>query len=438
MKQKFKRLQRLDIMYIVLSFQILQYFVYRYIWYTDYAYVNFCDFRLRWYEEAYFLLRIDPVDAINGVNGIVTPDIMAEGGNLPWVYIYNLFLCLPWLQQDTALLVYRIFQNIAVWGLNYLQLRELINTYNVNRLESLFMLVQMLCGMPMIFCLQTGNTGFMIPQLILYQLLTFNKSEKHEWLQIALICMALNKPQIAALYCLIVFIYRPLKTIICGQVSIGIPWIVASVMLKKDPIQLALNFWNQTGKTYNSGVVTGWLNPWIAEGYMSRQTGQLITMGITIAIVSVVSLYNKYLSSNSKITETEAIFKQAALAQILTIGWMYVNKMDYYIVFIAVILLVAIDRVKNEHKISSVDILSASAINIICIQRADAVRMSTGNLGIRVYQNLLIMILWVIWLWQLNIQSKHTEQIKTILRFLIGLAAAVQVIQVCILGITII
>lgn len=72
-------------------------------------YSNFCDFRLRYNEEKYFLLGIDPVDAINGINGIIPMTNMQEGGNLPWVYTYNLLLCLPWLQYDTALLIYRIF-----------------------------------------------------------------------------------------------------------------------------------------------------------------------------------------------------------------------------------------------------------------------------------------------------------------------------------------
>lgn len=116
------------------------------------------------------------------------------------------------------------------------------------------------------------------------------------------------------------------------------------------------------------------------------------------------------------------------MISILTLGWMYVNKMDYYIAFIAVVLAVAVDRMHDKNSIKTVDILLASAINILCIQRADVVRMSTGNLGIRLYQNLLIMILWVIWYAQINMQNKHIRLIKTVLRFLIALAAVIQVI----------
>ena len=428
----------MDLMYLILSCQIIIYFVCRYAWYSSNIYINFCDFRLRYNEETYILSGIDPIDAINGVNGLVPLKNMEEGGNLPWVYIYNMVLCLPWLQQDTALLIYRIIQILIVIQLNALQIRELVSIYNIKKSEQIFMMLQMLGSMCVIFCLQTGNTGFMIPQLILYQILTFNKSSKHEWIQIGLMCISLNKPQIAALYCLLMLIYRPFKTIICGQIFVGIPWLTASLVIKKDPIQLALNFWKQTGKTYNVGVVTGWLNPWIAEGYLDRQTGQLITMTLTVLVIAVIQILNKKKTTQGEITETEAIFKQATLISILTLGWMYVNKMDYYIAFIAVVLAVAVDRMHDKNSIKTVDILLASAINILCIQRADVVRMSTGNLGIRLYQNLLIMILWVIWYAQINMQNKHIRLIKTVLRFLIALAAVIQVIQVYILGIVLV
>ena len=78
---------------------------------------------------------------------------------------------------------------------------------------------------------------------------------------------------------------------------------------------------------------------------------------------------------------------------------MYVNKMDYYIAFIAVILTVIIWK----QQIKVVDIVLASMINIMCIQRIDVVMMGGNNLGLRTYQNLIVMILWILWLIQTNI-----------------------------------
>lgn len=78
---------------------------------------------------------------------------------------------------------------------------------------------------------------------------------------------------------------------------------------------------------------------------------------------------------------------------------MYVNKMDYYIAFIAVILTVIIWK----QQIKVVDIVLASMINIMCIQRIDVVMMGVNNLGLRIYQNLIVMILWILWLIQISI-----------------------------------
>ena len=87
------------------------------------------------------------------------------------------------------------------------------------------------------------------------------------------------------------------------------------------------------------------------------------------------------------------------MISVLTLGWMYVNKMDYYIAFIAVILTVIIWK----QQIKVVDIVLASMINIMCIQRIDVVMMGVNNLGLRIYQNLIVMILWILWLIQINI-----------------------------------
>ena len=345
-----------------------------------------------------------------------------------------MILCVPWMNENQAAWIYQIGQILVVTVLNVQQYKELTNRYKIDKFEQAYLLIQMNFGLCAVFNIQTGNPGFIIPQTILYQLLTFNKSSKHEWVQISLICISLNKPQIAALFILMMLVFKPVKTIICGQIFIGIPWIVQQIIVRENPIQMALNFWRQAGSNYNDGVVAGWLNPWIAEEYIDRQTGQLVTMGITIAVVAAVQIWNKRMLLLGKITETEAIFKQAILISVLTLGWMYVNKMDYYIAFIAVILTVIIWK----QQIKVVDIVLASMINIICIQRIDVVMMGVNNLGLRIYQNLIVMILWILWLIQINInpQSK-LEQFKMIQRTVIVVVTVIQ-IWLAIMGIKIV
>ena len=434
--QMLKKPQKIDKIYLILSCQIILYFTYRFIWYSNNVIINFCDFRLRWRELQYILSGIDPVAVINDTTGQIRKvvDISSEGGSLPWTYIYNMILCLPWMNENQAAWMYQIGQILIVTALNVQQYKELTNRYKINKFEQAYLLIQMNFGLCAVFNIQTGNPGFIIPQTILYQLLTFNKSSEHEWIQISLICISLNKPQIAALFCLMMLVFKPVKTVICGQIFIGIPWIVQQIIVRENPIQMALNFWQQAGSNYNDGVVAGWLNPWIAEGYIGRQTGQLVTMGITIAVVAAVQIWNKRMLLLGKITETEAIFKQAQIIAVLTLGWMYVNKMDYYIAFIAVILTVIIWK----QQIKVVDIVLASMINIMCIQRIDVVMMGVNNLGLRIYQNLIVMILWILWLIQTNInpQSK-LEWVKLIQRTVIVVVTVIQ-IGLAIMGIKIV
>lgn len=434
--QMLKKPQKIDKIYLILSCQIILYFTYRFIWYSNNVIINFCDFRLRWRELQYILSGIDPVAVINDTTGQIRKvvDISSEGGSLPWTYIYNMILCIPWVNENQAAWIYQIGQILIVTALNIQQYKELTNGYKLDKFEQAYLLIQMNFGLCAVFNIQTGNPGFIIPQTILYQLLTFNKSSEHEWIQISLICISLNKPQIAALFCLMMLVFKPVKTVICGQIFIGIPWIVQQIMVRENPIQMALNFWRQAGSNYNDGVVAGWLNPWIAEGYIDRQTGQLVTMGITIAVVVAVQIWNKRMLLLGKIIETEAIFKQAQIIAVLTIGWMYVNKMDYYIAFIAVILTVIIWK----QQIKVVDIVLASMINIMCIQRIDVVMMGVNNLGLRIYQNLIVMILWILWLIQTNIntQSKF-EWVKLIQRTVIIVVTVIQ-IGLAIMGIKIV
>lgn len=424
--QKLKRLQKTDKIYLILSYQIILYFIYRFIWYSNNIVINFCDFRLRWRELQYILQGIDPVVAINDTTGQIQKvvDISSEGGSLPWTYIYNMILCIPWVNENIAAWIYQTVQVILVIALNIGSYRELVDRYKLGRIEQAFLIIQMNFGLCTVFNIKTGNPGFIIPQTILYQILTFNKDSKHEWIQISLVIIGLNKPQIQALYCLMMFIYRPVKTIICGQLFVGVPWIVQQVIVRENPIQMALNFWIQAGSNYNSGVVTGWLNPWIAEGYISRQAGQLVTMGITTAIVIVVQVWNKRKYKQGEITEAEAIFKQAAIISVIALGWMYVNKMDYYIAFIAVIL----TTVMQKQKIKTVDVILASMINILCIQRIDVVMMGTGNLGLRIYQNLIIMILWIVWMIQTTVNPESKQAwVKSVQRSIIIIATAIQI-----------
>lgn len=434
--QKLKKLQKVDKIYLILSCQIILYFTYRFMWYSNNIVIDFCDFRLRWRELQYILSGIDPVAAINDTAGQIRKvvDISSEGGSLPWTYIYNMILCIPWVNENQAAWIYQIGQVVIVTALNIQQYKELTNRYKIDKFEQAYLLIQMNFGLCTVFNIQTGNPGFIIPQTILYQLLTFNKSSEHEWIQISLICISLNKPQIAALFCLMMIIFKPVKTIICGQIFIGIPWIVQQSIVRENPIQMTLNFWKQAGSNYNNGVVAGWLNPWIAEGYIDRQTGQLVTMGITIAVVVAVQIWNKRMLSLGKITETEAIFKQAQIIAVLTLGWMYVNKMDYYIAFIAVILTVII----RKKQIKVIDTVLASMINIMCIQRIDVVMMGVNNLRLRIYQNLIVMILWILWVIQTNInpQSK-LEWVKPIQRTVIVFVTVIQ-IGLAIMGIKIV
>lgn len=406
------------------------------MWYSNNIVIDFCDFRLRWRELQYILSGIDPVAAINDTAGQIRKvvDISSEGGSLPWTYIYNMILCIPWVNENQAAWIYQIGQVVIVTALNIQQYKELTNRYKIDKFEQAYLLIQMNFGLCTVFNIQTGNPGFIIPQTILYQLLTFNKSSEHEWIQISLICISLNKPQIAALFCLMMIIFKPVKTIICGQIFIGIPWIVQQSIVRENPIQMTLNFWKQAGSNYNNGVVAGWLNPWIAEGYIDRQTGQLVTMGITIAVVVAVQIWNKRMLLLGKITETEAIFKQAQIVAVLTLSWMYVNKMDYYIAFIAVILTVIIWK----KQIKVIDTVLASMINIMCIQRIDVVMMGVNNLRLRIYQNLIVMILWILWVIQTNInpQSK-LEWVKSIQRTVIVFVTVIQ-IGLAIMGIKIV
>ena len=434
--QMLKKPQKIDKIYLILSCQIILYFTYRFIWYSNNVIINFCDFRLRWRELQYILSGIDPVAVINDTTGQIRKvvDISSEGGSLPWTYIYNMILCVPWMNENQAAWIYQIGQILIVTALNVQQYKELTNRYKIDKFEQAYLLIQMNFGLCAVFNIQTGNPGFIIPQTILYQLLTFNKSSKHEWVQISLICISLNKPQIAALFILMMLVFKPVKTVICGQIFIGIPWIVQQIIVRENPIQMALNFWRSAGSNYNDGVVAGWLNPWIAEEYIDRQTGQLVTMGITIAVVAAVQIWNKRMLLLGKITETEAIFKQAQIIAVLTLGWMYVNKMDYYIAFIAVILTVIIWK----QQIKVVDIVLASMINIMCIQRIDVVMMGVNNLGLRIYQNLIVMILWILWLIQISInpQSK-LEWVKLIQRTVIVVVTVIQ-IGLAIMGIKIV
>lgn len=434
--QKLKKLQKIDKIYLILSCQIILYFTYRFVWYSNNIVINFCDFRLRWRELQYILSGIDPVAAINDTTSQIRKvvDISSEGGSLPWTYIYNMILCIPWMNENQAAWIYQVGQIALVTALSIQQYRELTDRYKIDKFEQAYLLVQMNFGLCAVFNIQTGNPGFIIPQTILYQLLTFNKSSEHEWIQISLICISLNKPQIAALFCLMMIIFKPVKTIVCGQIFIGIPWIVQQIMVRENPIQMALNFWKQADSNYNNGVVAGWMNPWIAEGYIDRQTGQLVTIGITIAVVAAVQIWNKRMFLLRKITETEAIFKQAQIITVLTLGWMYVNKMDYYIAFIAVILTVVIWK----QQIKAVDIVLASMINIMCIQRIDVVMMGVNNLGLRIYQNLIVMILWILWIIQTNINpGSKLERVKLIQRTVIVVVTVIQ-IWLAIMGIKIV
>lgn len=434
--QMLKRLQKTYKIYLILSCQIILYFIYRFIWYSNNIIINFCDFRLRWRELQYILSGIDPVAAINDTTSQIRKvvDISSEGGSLPWTYMYNMIMCIPWINENTAAWIYQVVQIVIVTVLNIQQYKELTGRYKIDKFEQAFLIIQMNFGLCTVFNIKTGNPGFIIPQAILYQLLTFNKSSEHEWIQISLICISLNKPQIAALFCLMIVVFKPVKTIICGQIFIGIPWVVQQIMVRENPIQMALNFWKQASSNYNNGVVAGWMNPWIAEGYIDRQTGQLVTMGITIAVVAAVQIWNKRMLLLEKITETEAIFKQAQIIAVLTLGWMYVNKMDYYIAFIAVILTVIIWK----QQIKTVDIVLASMINIMCIQRIDVVMMGVNNLGLRIYQNLIVMILWILWLIQTNINHQNKlEWVKPIQRTVIVVVIVIQ-IGLAIMGIKIV
>lgn len=394
---------------------------------------------------AIYCNNIGDIVEINGKDIQIVAGTMNELGYTPWQYIYNLVLTNPFINQNLQIILQYILYIVIILQMLYTAYKMLVK--HVGSIDSMWLIVQMQLSVQLVMCLKNGNPGIILPQMMLVQTLKFINSDNNETnitIQIILMAIACIKPQLGGLICLVYFIYYPVKTQVTCQIFIGVPWLLQQVVLNENPLSLLSGQFNNGTVNYNNNIVCGILNPIVRVGIIQRTWAVIIQVAVVTMVVVFWTLYCKSKIKRAQNDSVRCGYRclNLQLVLITQLFWMYVNKCDYTIAFIAVILM-AIAYKSFGFEISFRSSVLAMVINILTLNRCDFVEFydqQIANLAIMVYSDTFIMICWLLWWIQQYLNLRRLLNGKTIKQGLNNGIMAAQALQLMlqILGINLV
>lgn len=172
------------------------------------------------------------------------------------------------------------------------------------------------------YSLHFGNAGGIICCLLM---IAFLIGKKHPYIAGVLLGLAMMKPQIAAIICLVYLFEKRFKTLFTAAGIVIAGWAATSLMLSVNPIEL-IKYTLESG-TAASTQYLGLLNN---LKYLGVNSTLILLMNVAIGCGYTLALYI-YLKKKAKVSSA-FIFVPACIASVF---WIYKNGTDYMILAFA-------------------------------------------------------------------------------------------------------
>ncbi len=253
------------------------------------------DFGLRYNEVSAVLQEKDPYLIRTGglPRGEFTPfswkllgkaeTVRLMAGYMPWVYSF--MLPFGFLEKSTAERVYFLLELLGLGVFLVLGLKRIghfcqaSNTHLTVALT--FMMMVLASSDYVIHCLHVGNFGVLITVAAFFALVCHDR----RWDVLAGVfwCVTAFKPQLGALFFLVLLLERKWKTLCVSGAMLGGATILSAVLCRRSPIAMVLEvFANETGQYFWMGLSLGPANCYV---------GSLVSSAICALIGILICVY---------------------------------------------------------------------------------------------------------------------------------------------------
>lgn len=292
---------------------------------------EFQDFHARWQECAYFIRRINPFTAMNGVNVIASiGEIDSDMVTVPWAWIWSLPIN-PGFVSFAAARVYGIVLYIVIPCVTaYEVYTYTLHTIGLNKIWSVLSAITIFVQYSLVWSFLCGNHGALACYMIIIAIMIY---KKHPYIAAIVLTVAMIKPQVTALFVFCFLLLREYKIVITIVASELVSVIIIYLMLGENIFTL-LSSAAGVGTNLN-GVYFGIFNLLKYIGIPSTFI-LLMDMLVGILFTFISSLViNKANSQNNSYAEMDLFF----VASVASTFWFYKQSHDFVILALPCIIL---------------------------------------------------------------------------------------------------
>lgn len=285
------------------------------------------DLNGHWSICAYTLKGYDPYPLIGEVGPIAEfPKIYLGFSAVPWGCTLGNVFYPGFLSLQTAH-VYNFIAHFIALFVTAIAVCKFYKEYSNKRGFVLILLV--LCAhFSFMYSLYYGNAGAIICLMLIMSIFL---AEKHPYISGVMLALAMSKPQIAAIVCIIYLLNKNWRTLFTAAIIDVFFWILTSLIVKTSPLVLL-------AETFSSGTasVKQYLGLFSALQYIGIDKILVLAMNVLVGLGYTVGLWY-YMCKVKKVDKNSLVLY--APACIASTFWIYKNGTDYLILAFAAIFL---------------------------------------------------------------------------------------------------
>lgn len=283
------------------------------------------DINGHWRITAYALSGYNPYELIGQPAQIdEIGAVPAAFSTVPWGCIFGSIFYAGFLPIKWAHVYVFTFHFVAVVGLLLVLCKRFYGVFS--RYHIIVLLLLPFAQFSFMYSLRYGNAGGIICCLLM---IAFFLEERHPILSGIFLGMAMMKPQIAGIICIVFLLKKQWKTLFVAAGFVFSGWISTSIVVDVDPLQLL-------EQTFSSGTAapTQYLGLLNNLKYADIDSTYIMLINVLIGCFYTVGMYF-YMRKHSPI-DKDSIFVYIPSC-IASVFWIYKNGTDYMIlVFVAI------------------------------------------------------------------------------------------------------
>lgn len=269
-----------------------------------------CTYALKGYNPYLYIGQEGPIPEI----GNIPPGF----STVPWACVFGSVFYGGFMSLEAAR-IYNVLLHIVSIVLLVVVFYK-TTKHSLSKFEQATIALAFISQFSIMYSIYYGNAGGIICCLLMVSILL---GEKHPYISGVLVALAMMKPQIAAIVCVVFLLQKRWKVLFTGASIDILGWLVTSVITKVSPLELLTS-------TFSSGTASEfqYLGVLSVLQYCGLDKSLVLVLNVAVGFIYTIGLWY-YLKKNKTANEDELILYMPAC--IASTVWIYKNGTDYAI-----------------------------------------------------------------------------------------------------------